>query len=303
MRRCKGIVSTKSGLNVFVISLGLKLYHTVNLFQPSISVQLPSLRATILHQHLHTLFPRSLVMQCVSDRFVSRQSCILKCNAGWWWCCCSLLMAESQMRMCWGPDRSRFIIPHSPSITGGRQRSSVGPGVGGDLGMSVWGTLCSEYPTGCSVQHVLRRASCSVAQWLVQPVQHPRVEVIDWEKQKIGRGYRKSINVITPAERAGTIRIQEGLILYFPKLPNFWFNKTKRCWGIGGGPRWGISDPSMAGQVCFTIKALFYFFAFPMSWNFLLLQHTNKILDAHSKNWTTRPGNSFQLSPLKPAHV
>lgn len=190
-----------------------------------------------------------------------------------------------------GADSSSLTAHPSPAAGRG-----AAPGRGwGDLGMSVWGTLCSEYPTGCSVQHVLRRASCSVAQWLVQPVQHPRVEVIDWEKQKIGRGYRKSINVITPAERAGTIRTQEGLILYFPKLPNFWFNKTKRCWGIGGGLRWGVSDPSMAGQVCFTIKALFYFFAFPMSWNFLLLQHTNKILDAHSKNWTTRPA-------LKPAH-
>lgn len=295
MRRCKGIVSTKSGLNVFVISPGLKLYRTVNFF----STQYFSSAAVIKSNNLASAFthiipaqPRDAVCQwsfCLKAKLHFKVQCrvmvvLLLSPYGW--------IPDEDVLRTW---QEPIHHPSQPIHHRRQAEEQRRAGGGGDLGMSVWGTLCSEYPTGCSVQHVLRRASCSVAQWLVQPVQHPRVEVIDWEKQKIGRGYRKSINVITPAERAGTIRTQEGLILYFPKLPNFWFNKTKRCWGIGGGPRWGVSDPSMAGQVCFTIKALFYFFAFPMSWNFLLLQHTNKILDAHSKNWTTRPA-------LKPAH-
>lgn len=71
--------------------------------------------------------------------------CILKYNAGRWWPA-PLLMAESQMRMCWGPDRSRFIIPHRPSITSGRRWAGWKPQ-----------TLLRVLH---SVQHVLQRASC-----------------------------------------------------------------------------------------------------------------------------------------------
>lgn len=83
---------------------------------------------------------------------------------------------------------------------------------------SVWGAFCSECPTGYSAQHVLQRASCRALQWLVQHVQCPRVEVIGWEKQKIGRSYRISINVITSVERSGAIWIQaarNGSLSYF----------------------------------------------------------------------------------------
>lgn len=298
MRRCKGVVSTKSGLNVFVISPGLKLSHTVSLF----STQYFSPAAVMKSNNLASAFthiipaqPRDAVCQwsfCLKAKLHFKVQCramvvLLLSPYGW--------IPDEDVLRTW---QEPIHHPSQPIHHRRQAEEQCRAGGGGDLGMSVWGTLCSQYPTGCSVQHVLRGASCSVAQWLVQPVQHPRVEVIDWEKQKIGRGYRKSINVISPAERAGTIRIQEGLILYFPKFPNFWFNKTKRCWGIGGaqvGSFWPIDGRS----------SLFYYqsFAFLMSWNFLLLQHTNKILDAHSKNWTTRPVKSFQLSPLKLARV
>lgn len=97
---------------------------------------------------------------------------------------------------------------HHPSQVIHHQRQAEKKSQAGWEPSSVWGALCSECATGCSAQHVLQRASCRALQWLVQHVQCPRVEVIDWEKQKIGRGYRISINVITSVERPGAIWIQ-----------------------------------------------------------------------------------------------
>lgn len=145
------------------------------------------------------------IMLCVNNHLASGDvSCILKYNAGWWWRS-SLLMAESQMRMCWGPDRSRFIIPHSSSIMGGRQRSSAGLGDS----LEVYGEHSSPNAPLGARPNICFGEFLTAVQGYFQPVQCAIVEVTDVEKQKIGRGYRKSINIITtPGERAGAIWIR-----------------------------------------------------------------------------------------------
>lgn len=94
----------------------------------------------------------------------------------------SLLMAESQMRMCWGPDRSRFIIPHSSSIMGGRQRNSAG--LGDSPG--VYGEHSTPNAPLCAQSNICFWEFLTAVQGYVRPVQCPIVEVIDEEKQKIG---------------------------------------------------------------------------------------------------------------------